>query len=222
MSKPEGVVRQVPPHDQEELLNGKLAELLAEHGLDARAERREAGKRIDVVVDVGGARVVLEAETGFSAAKRREAIGDADRRLKQGLTNVVLATCYPDGSTVESLPHARPIWTVRTHAQLGQPPGNASWSEPGDISELSEAVRQAGRSVGDADGAAQILSEALDRAVQRLNTPARRALAKQLDLPRAKGGDGYFTAAKRGLLVVATAMLFHHRLQEHLPSPPPT
>ena len=43
------------PHDQEELLNGKLAELLVEHGLDARAERREAGKRIDVVVDVGGA-----------------------------------------------------------------------------------------------------------------------------------------------------------------------
>ena len=55
MPKPEGVGRQVPPHDQEELSNGKLAELLVEHGLDARAERREAGKRIDVVVDVGGA-----------------------------------------------------------------------------------------------------------------------------------------------------------------------
>ena len=106
---------------------------------------------------------------------------------------------------------------MRTHAHLSQPPGDASWSEPGEVAELAEAVRQAGRSVGDADGAAQILSEALDRAVQRLNTPARRAFAKQLDLPRAKRGDGYFTAAKRGLLVVATAMLFHHRLQEHLP-----
>ena len=68
MSKAAGVERHVQRHDQEELLNGKLAELLAEHGLDARAERREAGKRIDVVVDVGGARVVLEAETGFRNA----------------------------------------------------------------------------------------------------------------------------------------------------------
>ena len=30
-------------------------------------------------------------------------------------------------------------------------------------------------------------------------------------------GSGYLVAAKRGLLVVATAMLFHHRLQGHLP-----
>ena len=42
-------------HDQEELLNGKLAELLRGQGLDARAERRESGRRMDIVVDLGGA-----------------------------------------------------------------------------------------------------------------------------------------------------------------------
>ena len=219
-------------HDQEELLNGRLAELLREQGLDARAERREGGRRMDVVVDVGGARVVLEAEAGFSAAKRREAVKDADARLRQGLTTVVFAVCYPDRATTETLAQAKPIWAVRTRIDLG---GGAAarWSEPGGVPELAEAIRQAGAAVGDADGAAQILSEALDAAVQRLSTPTRGMIAQALDLPQEKNKDrrllelhqretdGYFIATKRGMLVVATAMLFHHRLQEHLPLEPP-
>ena len=116
-------------HDQEELLNGKLAELLREQGLDARAERREGGRRMDVVVDVQGARVVLEAETGFSTAKRKEAVGDADRRLKQGLTTVVFAVCYPDSATTDNLPEAKPIWAVRTRSALLR---SARWSEQVD------------------------------------------------------------------------------------------
>ena len=61
-----------------------------------------------------------------------------------------------------------------------------------------------------------------DAVVQRLKTPVRQALARALDLPATKPGggeqsDGYFVAVKRGLLVVATAMLFHHRVQGHLP-----
>ena len=59
-------------HDQEELLNGKLAELLRGQGLDARAERRESGRRMDIVADIGGARVVLEAEAGFSEGHRAQ------------------------------------------------------------------------------------------------------------------------------------------------------
>ena len=214
-----------PTHDQEELLNGKLAELLAAQGLDARAERRESGKRMDIVVDVGGARVVLEAEAGFSAAKRREAVKDADARLRQGLTTVVFAICYPDGATTDTLAESKPIWAARTRAELSAG-ADARWSEPGGIPELAEAVRQAGGAVGDADGAAQILSEALDAAVQRLSKSVRSALAREMDLPQTKvergsPEDGYFTAAKRAMLVVATAMLFHHRLQGHLPSDHP-
>ena len=221
-----------PTHDQEELLNGKLAELLAAQGLDARAERRESGRRMDVVVDVGGARVVLEAEAGFSAAKRREAVKDADARLKQGLTTVVFAVCYPDGATTDTLAESKPIWAARTRSELSGG-ATARWSEPGGIPELAEAVRQAGGAVGDADGAAQILSEALDAAVQRLSTPTRAIIAQALDLPaertkdrrllelHQRETDGYFIASKRGMLVVATAMLFHHRLQEHLPREAP-
>ena len=61
--------------------------------------------------------------------------------------------------------------------------------------------------------------------MSQLSFSDHRNLAEALDLPANKPGtgeegnsrSGYLVAAKRGLLVAATAMLFHHRLQGHLP-----
>ena len=170
---------------------------------------REGGKRMDVVANVDGLRVVLEAETG--SHRKQQAIADADARLHQGLTNIVFAVCYPSGASIQTLHDASLTWTVRTRDS-----GLAGQWATGNIQQLADAVRRAPETLPDADKAAQILSDGLDSAVQRLSTPTRRALAQALDLPAEKGG-GYFTAAKRGMLVIATAMLFHHRLQDHLP-----
>ena len=101
-------------HTQEEILNAKLAELLTAQDVPAKPERRERGKRMDVVTDVDGLRVVLEAETGFR--RKKQAIKDADARLKQGLTTIVFALCYPDGVTTDSLADATLTWTLRTKA----------------------------------------------------------------------------------------------------------
>ena len=205
----------MPNHTQEELLNNELAKLLTDRDVPSKAERRERRKRMDVVADVDGLRVVIEAETGFR--RKSQAIKDADARLKQGLTTIVFALCYPDGLAQEDVADALLTWTVRVKS--GAPA--ESWST-GSVGELAQAVRQAPNSLSGADKAAQRLSDGLDAAVQRLSTPARRRLAAALDLPRSKRsakdrGDGYFTAAKRGMLVVATA--------NALPSscaPPPT
>ena len=200
---------------QEEFQNEALANLLKERGILADFEQRGGRKRMDVVADVDGLRVVLEAETGFH--RKAQAIKDADARLRQGLTTVVFAVCYPDGVTQDNLADAELTWTVRTKA--GDP--SAEWST-GSLAQLAQAVLQAPRSLSGADVAAQILSDGLDSAVQRLKPPVRRALAQALDLPATKSnagerGNGYIVAAKRGMLVVATAMLFHHRVQNHLP-----
>ena len=109
-------------------------------------------------------------------------------------------------------------WTIRTRA--GDP--NAQWST-GGVGDLAQAVLQAPAAVDDADAAARILSDGLDEIVQGLRTRTRRALSQALDLPAAKpvvdhNANGWFVPAKRGMLVVATAMLFHHRVQDHLPA----
>ena len=175
---------------------------------------------MDVVADVYGLRVVLEAETGFH--RKTQAIKDADARLRQGLTTVVFAVCYPEGVTEANLPDATLTWTLRLKA--GEPV--RGWAE-GGVEQLARAVQQAPNSLSGVDIAAQLLSDSLDAMVQRLKSPVRRALAQALDLPptREKGKnekDRYSVAAKRGMLVVATAMLFHQRVQEHLPLDPPS
>ena len=171
---------------------------------------------MDVVADVDGLRVVLEAETGHH--RRQQAIKDADARLRQELTNIVFAVCYPNNATTDNLVNGTLIWTVRTTP--GEP--NAQWST-GNPAQLSQAVRQAPQSLSGADRAAQMLSDGLDSSVQKLSSSTRLALAKALDLPATRSNtsskeDGYFVPAKRGMLVVSTAMLFHHRLWGHLPA----
>ncbi len=204
---------------QEDFQNRTLALLLTRRGVAADFEQRAGRRRMDIVAEVEGLRVVLEAETGFD--RKAQAIKDADARLRQRLATVVFAVCYPDGVTEDNLAEAILTWTVRVKA--GAPSGD--WST-GGVTQLAQAVQQAPHSLSGADVAAQLLSDGLDAVVQRLTNPVRQALARALDLPATKPGsgeqsDGYFVAAKRGMLVVATAMLFHHRLQGHLPATRP-
>ena len=204
---------------QEDFQNRALAHLLTSLGVPADFEQRAGRRRIDVVAEVEGLRVVLEAETGYH--RKAQAIKDADARLRQRLASVVFAVCYPDGVAEENLADATLTWTVRVRA--GESAGE--WST-GSVSQLAQAVQQAPRSLSGADVSAQMLSDGLDAVVQGLRTPIRQALAQALDLPATRQGsgdqgDGYFVAAKRGMLVVATAMLFHHRVQDHLPTQRP-
>ena len=202
---------------REDFTNRALAILLQEQGLEADYELKAGRKRIDVVTHIDGLRVALEAETGFH--RKAQAIKDADARLRQRLTTAVFAVCYPQGVTEDNLASATLTWTLR--ARAGEPPGE--WST-GGVSQLAQAVQQAPRSLSGADVAAQQLSDALDTGVERLTPAAREALAKALDLPATREvstGNRYQVAAKRGLLVIATAMLFHHRVQAHLPAERP-
>ena len=205
--------------DLETFLNRTLAKLLSQYGVPSKFEQRSRRRQMDAVTEVEGLRVVLEAERGFH--RKAQAVKDADARLRQGLTTVAFAVCYPEDATEGSLSTDTLTWTLRL--KPGSPADD--WST-GGVAQLAQAVQQAPNSLSGADQAAAILSEGLDRAVQLLRTPTRIELAKALDLPRTKpeGGeqtDGYFVAAKRGMLVVATAMLFHHRVQNHLPTDRP-
>ena len=105
---------------QEDFLNRALALLLRRQGLTTDFEQRSGRRRMDVVADVDGLRIVLEAETGFH--RKAQAIRDADARLRQGLTVAVFAVCYPDNATEENLADARLTWTLRL--KEGEPSGD--------------------------------------------------------------------------------------------------
>ena len=209
--------------EHEHTLNVWLADLLRKnHGIDARQEQRQAGGGwMDVEVHIGPVKIALEAEQGQSAAKKREAIGDADRKLKRRNADCAIAVCYPDGiASQEEIADSRMLWTIRNPNNL-VPAASARWSDA-DLSEMASIIKLAPMQLGNPDLAAAALSASLDRAVGRLSEAQKREIARSLDLPQGKStrlagqsGSRWNQAAKRAMLVVTTAMMFHSRLDSH-------
>ncbi len=202
--------------EHEHTLNVWLAELLRQRGLNARQEKMQHGKRIDVDIRVGPVKIALEAEQGQTNAKKREAIADADRRLKQRLAECAIAVCYPEGITEpEQIPQSRMLWTIRA-PNISASADESRWDEA-DLDELVSIIRLAPAQLGNPDHAAAALSVSLDSAVDRLDEGQKWLLAENLDLPPSKEKRAKWDkAAKRALLVVATAVMFHSRLDVHL------
>ncbi len=98
---------------QEEFTNRELAKLLQVRGIPADFEQRGGRKRMDVVAEIEGLRVVLEAETGFN--RKAQAIKDADARLRQRLATVVFAVCYPEGVTESNLGYPKGLAVPQNH-----------------------------------------------------------------------------------------------------------
>ena len=199
--------------EHEHTLNVWLAELLRRRGLNARQERGRQGKRIDVEIRVGRVRIAMEAKQGQTNAKRKEAIDDADSRLKQGLADCAVAICYPEGITEkDQIPDSRILWAIRVPLIRETP----QWSEA-DLDELVSIIRLAPMQLGNPDHVADSLSASLDSAVDRLDENQKQLLAKHVNLPASKAGRSRWDkASKRALLIVATAVMFHARLDNHL------
>ena len=199
----------------ESTLNIRLAGVLRGWGLDARPEVIHPGnRRIDVEVHIGPALIAVEAEHGQSAGKRADAIRDAEARLEQGLGHCAVAVCYPDGTTEGALADTPVIWTVRDGSG-----GAPNWVE-GNIERLAAVIRLAPAQLGNPDFTAAALSSSLDGAARRLSETQKRLLARGLDLPQqTRNGrpvrNPWDAPAKRALLVVATAVMFHSRLDSH-------
>ena len=190
-----------PAH--ESLFNVRLAALLRQQGLRAEAEvQQPGGRRVDVLVDVGGSKVVLEGEIG----NRQGALRDAEARLRQGLADAAIAVCYPELRDPE-----------RDLREVDAVPVGGEWRKV-DMAGLASLVRDVAGEVGDIDETAHIFRQNLEQAADRLTdqmvedavrvstipTPTDDELKKN---PQAKGHPRLRVA-----LLVASAALFHHNL----------
>ena len=205
----------------ESTLNTYLAEILRAHSLDAKPESIQGGnKRLDVEVNFDEVKIALEAEHGKSAAKRAEALKDADGRLRDDLADCAIAICYPDGlQSKDDLANCELIYALRTHKNRPRA-AKTAWTS-GSIEQLAGVIRQVPQQLGEPDEIAQKLSVSLELAINRLSESQKRELAATLDLPpgqpiKLEFGSAqtsrYNQAAKRAMLVIATAVMFHARL----------
>ena len=74
------------PEVSEQVINDKLAEILSELGVDARAERGKGGRRPDIRCHYKG--LIVGIETSY---EKKDAERDAEARVEQGLVDVAIA-----------------------------------------------------------------------------------------------------------------------------------
>ncbi len=202
----------------ESTLNTWLADDLCKRGLDASAESAQGGgKRLDVEVRLNQIKIALEAEQGYAAGKKASAIKDADSRLDDELADCAIAICYPDGlSSADDLAGCEVLYSLRTHKER-PPASKAEWKQ-GNLDQLVLVIKKIPDQLGDPDNIANALSFSLDRAVSRLSETQKQDLAETLEMKiRAANAHAsrYNQAAKRAMLVIATAVMFHVQLDKH-------
>ncbi len=199
-------------------LNHWLAEALSGKGLEATPESKQGGgKRLDVEVNLDGIRIALEAEQGFGKNKQKQAIKEADGRLRDDLADCAVAICYPDGlRSADELARCEVIHTLRTPKER-PPTTKTNWTQS-TLDQLASVIRRIPQQLGEPDEVASFLSGQLDRSVRRLSEGQKRDLANAVDLRIEFGKDlnkRLDQAAKRAMLVIATAVMFHAQLDKY-------
>ena len=213
----------MPERNYESTLNTWLADDLRQRGLDAKPESAQGGgRRLDVEVQLKQIKIALEAEQGHAPNKRRSAIKDADGRLDDELADCAVAVCYPDNLfSADDLARCEVLYALRTH-KTRPSAAKTEWQQ-GDLDQLVRVIKKIPDQLGDPDNIANALSFSLDRAVARLSEAQKQELALSLDLPAGKPlkiaadspSSRYNQAAKRAMLVIATAAMFHAQLDKH-------
>ncbi|MCY4435205.1 MAG: hypothetical protein OXE45_16210, partial [bacterium] len=205
--------------DFEAALNVRLAQLLKAAGVDiVRSEKQQPGsaqKRFDVEAKIGTLVIAIEAEID----NQRGALADARKRLREhelgeAVAHEAVAVSYPGGLRVERFDDATVLeWAVLPSEQFAS----------GRPHDLARVVRLMPEQRGDPEAVAKSLDDALTQACEEITANQMWELAKELDLPvsqtvKGKPRDTTRAAAKRGLLVVVAAAMFHSRLDDHLRS----
>ena len=130
------------------------------------------------------------------------------------------------------------LHTENTYAIIDVDNRRQKW-QTGKPAQLAAAVRHAPAQLGNADMAAAMLADEIHKAIALISSDQKEALARALDLPEAqeprradfRGKNAvaryraalekwerkkYNNAAVRGMLVIASAVMFHERLDRHL------
>ena len=216
--------------EYEPLLNARLAKLLNQENLNASAEQFVKSGSMDVRVSFDRHIVAIECEN-FGLGKRISAIRDATKSIDtiddEGFTrfpdaHVAVALVYPSNVTSSELDldskieyaiiHPTDI-TEKSEAQLSK---DLQWSSA-SIKSLAQIIRRLNDDLGNPDYVARKLNTVLNNATTRLSLIQRQDIVRALNLPAdRKEDESLVAAAKRGLLVIASAAMFHARLGPYL------
>ncbi len=116
---------------REEVLNYILAEILRSYGLTANPEIIEKGRMPDVIILVGGIKVILEGKlAGTGRALKKQ----AKERLRSGLADISVGVIYPEGANL-----AESVDELRSGLESSRYDGYVfHWGSEGILEEVFE------------------------------------------------------------------------------------
>jgi len=217
--------------DFEDNVTHRLRDLLRSKGLDVDSQVKVGRGRADLVVAHEQGRIAVECELD-GPGKKKQAVKDAVKRLTPTRhVDAAIAVVYPPKCSEKSLRHATRLSVSIVDDYVARPkqehlildagsPGapadantRARWTTC-TVAELADRIRNVHKDIGDPDTIVGRLRDAIDAAAGRLSEDECRALGESLGLGPRKGD--WRPAARRALLIVASASMFHARLDPHL------
>ncbi len=187
-------------------LNTRLCDLLEDAGIDVREEEPQPdGSRIDIQCFIDGHSIAIEAEHGYSNAKRASAIADADAKLKRRVCVVAIALVYPDEMrSRRDLIDGEVQACVRT-ADFMPSAGTTQWRRI-KVGEFAEYLRQAPNELGAPHVLAAKAEVAIKKAAAQLSAEESASLLANI------GEVARQTTVEGVLTDLLTAIMFHVKL----------
>ena len=224
--------------EYENNINSKLCALLNRSNLHAHKEKKLGRHgRADIFIEFEDYNVVVECEQA-GPSKQKQAENDAISRLvPYPYASVAFAVVYPPHCTEASLNYDTVVnvsYIDKTYAikksrqhrlsndvvmNLKDDVPKPVWQQR-KVKEVVELIRNSRKDIGDPDLLAKDLHDTLERAVEYLPKSQVQILGRSLDLVPTQD-DNWKPAARRALLVVATAAMFQRRLDKYLPEMKP-
>ena len=209
---------------REEKLSGKLCQMLIDEGLDAEPQsEREGGRQIDIEVLLdGNLKIAVECEK-HGPTKQAEAVKDALSRLPH-LVDVAVAVVFPEkcDAAEDVTPDIMLEYAIVRRRDKAKFPdykkcsSSLNWSKC-RADGLATILRHIRDDLGEPKEIADDLNARIRDAVGKLSDAQCDGLAKVITLAQTADKKRAKTnAAKRALVVVASAALFHARLADHL------
>ncbi|MFA0750943.1 MAG: hypothetical protein SLRJCFUN_001346, partial [Candidatus Fervidibacter sp.] len=210
---------------RQEVLNVKLAELLAQRGLVALPEQRLPEALPDVLVIFRGLRLNIEGEVSDQVGAEQKAWGKASESVRRDIAHIAIALLYPPHlrhEPIENLPKALEQANLKFAACIPPIPEVPHWHE-GNIDALTNVLQTAYEQLASED-AVQKAAALLREAIQ---FPANEMLALGVSVDRVAYPLGIppesvskrkprqaISISQIASLVLANAMLFQEELAQ--------
>ena len=179
----------------------------------------------------GQGRIAVECVPDGPGAKRRAVNGAAERLAPAGHADAALAVVCPEERSggglrrgtrlgvsivddyVAGIDRGRPAPGAGGPGAQPDPSARARWTEC-TVAELADRIRNVRKDIGDPDTIVGRLRDAIGAAAGLLSEGECRSLGESAGLGPRRGD--WRPAARRALLIVASASMFHARLGPHL------